>query len=161
MNWHEMQEEHRRWLAERYPSQPAWVAAHGFLGEAGELHHALLQADKQRLFGPNARHPFPEADARDAVGDCCVYLLSWCNSEDVGVGAGHLFSGLKTVLPEKKGVLEASADLVGAAVAFTRHPDQLHARVVVEVLGAVATRLDYDLLAIARSAWEQVKGRAA
>ena len=78
-----LQGEHKAWLATRYVNQEPKVPLMGIIGEAGEVAHALLNEYKELKHGKNPRHQEHNAEVLDAIGDCVIYMCSWCNSHGV------------------------------------------------------------------------------
>ena len=75
-----LQAEHSAWLATRYAGQEPEVPLMGIIGEAGEAAHAMLSEYKELKHGKNPRHEGHNAALLDAVGDCVIYVCSWCNT---------------------------------------------------------------------------------
>lgn len=81
MNWYErLQVEHAVWVVKRYPNQPPMLPLAGLIGEAGEVFHSLYRRYKQEVFGTNPRHTNLELELLDGIGDCIIYICSWCNT---------------------------------------------------------------------------------
>lgn len=75
MNWEELIAERDEWVDKNFPEnkldKPVDESLVGVVEELGELAHAHLKA-AQGIRGTNEEH---EKNARDAVGDCTIYLL--------------------------------------------------------------------------------------
>ena len=78
----DLQAEHKAWLATMYPNQPTLIPAAGMVEEAGELLHAVLKMEQQKLWSAEARHGDLHSKLRDAIGDCGIYACSMCNACD-------------------------------------------------------------------------------
>jgi len=70
-----IQREQLAWMLHNFPDATVNQAVLGVCEEAGELAHAQLKFE-QGIRGDKGDH---EAEARDAVGDICIYLFHWCN----------------------------------------------------------------------------------
>ena len=75
MNWQQMVEERNVWVARNFPdpdgNRTPLDSVLGCIEEIGELtHHHLKQAQSIR-----GTDDFHEKEARDAIGDCSVYLM--------------------------------------------------------------------------------------
>jgi len=84
-DWAKLQAEHREWLAREFPVQPVDVPHAGLVEEAGELLHCALAYRRAEIWGSDPRYPPVKlrADTVDAVGDCCIYCVSYCNSAGI------------------------------------------------------------------------------
>ena len=74
------QDEHRMWLRHNFPDQDPYEPLLGLMEEVGELAHAHLK-HKQGIRGLAGLEA--QAAKIDAVGDIFVYLMSYCNANDI------------------------------------------------------------------------------
>lgn len=157
LTWEELQAEHKAWLKTCYPGQDPRVALAGLLGEAGEAQHALTSFVKAELYGRNERHPDPMGELRDALGDVCVYVVSWCNSEGVDADAGEFpWEGCALITPD---LLQLGWHLVNMASLCWQEGAPCWP--LATLVNSVAMRhFGTSALALANEAWAQVKGRA-
>lgn len=70
-----IQAEHRRWVDRNFPNESLSQATLGVAEESGELAHAVLKME-QGIRGTEAEH---RAEAKDAIGDICIYAMSVCD----------------------------------------------------------------------------------
>jgi NTP pyrophosphatase (non-canonical NTP hydrolase) len=80
MFYSELQRQHREWIAMEFPDQTPEVPAAGLVEEAGELLHCLLKMYQRDLWGDDPRYGRLRNDLVDAVGDCIIYVVSFCNA---------------------------------------------------------------------------------
>lgn len=76
VNWQQLVNERDAWIAHNFPDQkaqgsPATETVMGCVEEVGELAHAHLK-ELQGIRGTAEEH---QANAKDSIGDLCVYLL--------------------------------------------------------------------------------------
>lgn len=69
-----VQEEQKDWAHRNFGDQEPWDSLLGVVEELGELAHAELK-QKQGIRGKT------DAEAKDAVGDMCIYLMGYCNAK--------------------------------------------------------------------------------
>jgi NTP pyrophosphatase (non-canonical NTP hydrolase) len=72
-----LQHEHNKWLNHNFPNQRAHEPLLGLMEEVGELAHAHLKSAQ------GIREIDAEMDKVDAVGDIFIYLMSYCNSNNI------------------------------------------------------------------------------
>lgn len=77
---HDLQEEHKVWVARNFPGNDDSQAFHGMVEEVGELAHTRLKF-KQKIRG-HADGDFTTAlyQEQDALGDLFVFMMSYCNA---------------------------------------------------------------------------------
>ena len=71
---HDIQAEHHEWEQANFPDKKPHQPVFGMVEEVGELCHALLKSE-QCIRGDAEKH---QADAKDAIGDVFIYMLSFC-----------------------------------------------------------------------------------
>lgn len=81
------QECHYRWLEHNFPDQKPADGLLGLVEEVGELAHAHLKAD-QGIRGISRQEY--RRQARDAVGDIFIYLMSYCNTNGISMAGAIL-----------------------------------------------------------------------
>ena len=154
----ELQTQHREWLKSMYPEQPRCIPAAGCVEEAGELLHAVLKMEQNRLWGEELRYPKEKLDADlvDAIGDCAIFFCSLCNSAgwEFERFTGICFS-LKSALPN----LELAATLVSAAARLSVSCTAEDGEAYIRTLKRIAFRFDVDFEGAVRSTWETVRRR--
>ena len=70
-----MQKEQDEWSRRNFDNKKPYQPILGATEEVGELAHAYLKME-QGIRGTKAEH---EAAMKDAVGDCCIFLMDLCN----------------------------------------------------------------------------------
>lgn len=151
MNWEQLIERRDKWIAHNFPDpkldEPMDESVVGVIEEVGELAHAHLKA-AQNIRGSNEKHI---EDARDAIGDCTVYLLG-------------IMSGLDKV-PEQ---IKASSvptptwalkNLAYQAGMLALNPSQYLCERIVEYLEAYCDFQGWDYEEIVTSTWDEVEKR--
>lgn len=81
--WRELkrfQSEHFTWLSYNFPKQKPHDGLLGLAEEVGELCHAHLKRD-QGIRGLSEEEYREQAE--DAVGDIFIYLMSYCNTNNI------------------------------------------------------------------------------
>lgn len=73
-----MQEEVREWAQRNFPNEVEHHLVMGMTEELGELAHAVLK--REMCIRTNEDH---DAAVRDAVGDLCVFLMEFCNLNNI------------------------------------------------------------------------------
>lgn len=155
-----MQAEHKQWLDAQYPNQPPHIPAAGLVEEAGELLHAILKLEQHSLWGADARYPLEklEADAKDAVGDCAIYVCSLCNSLNWNFSA--LLASADAFKHCGFTPLMAAVALVEQAALCVHTPYQSKEVIeYVRMLKYIATRLCVNFDAAVTDTWNKVKQR--
>ena len=71
----EIQREQGEWAARNFHDKKAYQPILGAAEEVGELAHAYLKME-QGIRGTRAEH---EAAMKDAIGDCAIFLMDFCN----------------------------------------------------------------------------------
>ncbi len=74
MNFEQFQAEVKEWAARNFPNNEPYYCLLGAVEEIGELSHAHLK-ELQQIRGSAEKH---QADAKDAVADCIIYLTDYC-----------------------------------------------------------------------------------
>lgn len=78
MDVRSLQDEHRAWLQHNFPNQDPNDALLGVVEEVGEFAHAVLKRKQGiRTVNDNA--------VRDAIGDIFIYLMSYCNTNNLSL----------------------------------------------------------------------------
>lgn len=70
-----IQKEQDEWSRRNFPGKKPYQPILGATEEVGELAHAYLKME-QGIRGTRQEH---EAAMKDAVGDCCIFLMDLCN----------------------------------------------------------------------------------
>lgn len=155
MTFKTLQAEHKVWLERMYPNQPAALPAAGMVEEAGELLHALLAKWRQDMYGKDPRYSDIGNDVRDAVGDCVVYLCSYCNTVEWDLAqfdCSHIDSCKQTPI-------DLAVNLVAVASEFYTTHDSAYATLYVAILKQICYGLLLDLNECVKFAWSKVKER--
>ena len=83
MDFRQLQDEQRPWVARNFPGRPSWYPLLGVMEELGELAHAhLKQAQGIRYTPEEAR-----AKKVDAVADIVTFLADYCSAEGIDLQA--------------------------------------------------------------------------
>lgn len=149
-----IQADHSTWVDRKYPGQRPEVPAAGMVEEAGELLHALLKLEQTRIWGEDPRYGDLAADLEDAIGDCAIYMVSYCNAMQ------RLWDcKLEVYRPPAGSPLTLAVELVGAAVGhYKSRADSLFRRYEC-LLCTIATRTDVDFETAVLNTWHRVKLR--
>ncbi len=75
MNLKEIQKEQHDWSSRNFDNKKPYQPILGVTEEVGELAHAYLKME-QGIRGTREEH---EAAMKDAIGDCCIFLMDFCN----------------------------------------------------------------------------------
>lgn len=153
-----LQYEHKQWIASMYPNQPPELPAAGMVEEAGELLHVAIAMRRAQLWGDEPRYP-PEklaSDFIDAVGDCGIYVCSYCNSREWNF---HGFTDTAPVDEAGRSMVHLCVDIVRIASTFYVEPHTDYLRLYIGTLKAVCSTTDLDFEEVVRSTWETVKRR--
>jgi NTP pyrophosphatase (non-canonical NTP hydrolase) len=78
---YELQHEHAVWLRRNFPDQQSYQPILGIVEELGELSHAHLKMEQ----GIRGDHESLFAEKVDAVGDIFIYLMSYCNANEINL----------------------------------------------------------------------------
>lgn len=153
----DIQKEHKEWVDREYPKQPPYIPLTGMVEEAGELLHAVLKMEQQRIWGDEPRYKRLHDDLVDAIGDCAIYCCSLCNT--VGqqftcererdyklIGGFNTFFAVEFVKYAAEGVQRTD---------YRAYIDGYLGR-----LKEIAWRLNIDFEAAVRSTWARVKLRS-
>ena len=154
----QLQVEHAKWLASKYPNQPPRIPAIGCLEEAGELVHAILKLEQVEVWGEDNRHKVSELRAKlaDAIGDCGIFACSLCNS------SGWDFAALwaeSTFQYGYKDAMDTAIGLTEFGCKLARTSDKIHLVAYLGNLKLVAQFLGLDATACIKNTWETVKCR--
>ena len=74
----EIQKEQGEWSARNFDNKKIYQPILGATEEVGELAHAYLKME-QGIRGTKEEH---QAAMKDAIGDCCIFLMDLCNQMD-------------------------------------------------------------------------------
>lgn len=78
----DLQAAHKEWLYRNFPNQKPHEPLLGLAEEVGELAHAHLKHDQGiRSFDQNRT----QLEKEDAVGDIFIYLMSYCNANEINL----------------------------------------------------------------------------
>lgn len=152
-----LQLQHRRWVDDFYPNQPAEIPAAGMVEEAGELLHGLLALERAKRWGYEPRNP-PErirGAIADAVGDCFIYFCSYCNTRK------WTLSDFDCPVLESAGrsPLAIAVDLVRIAAEFSVTHNRDYACFYVSTLKLIAKLQDLDFQSVVSETWAIVRER--
>ena len=75
MDLSQMQKEQDAWSEKNFDNKKPYQPILGATEEIGELAHAYLKME-QGIRGTKAEH---EHAMKDAIGDCCIFLMDFCN----------------------------------------------------------------------------------
>ena len=75
MNLSQVQKEQEAWAQKNFGNRKPYQPILGATEEIGELAHAYLKME-QGIRGTREQH---EAAMKDAIGDCAVFLMDFCN----------------------------------------------------------------------------------
>ena len=75
MNLKEIQKEQDEWSKRNFDNKKPYQPILGAAEEVGELAHAFLKME-QGIRGTKEEH---HSKMKDAVGDCCIFLMDLCN----------------------------------------------------------------------------------
>ena len=75
MNLSQIQREQGEWSSKNFENKKTYQPILGATEEIGELAHAYLKME-QGIRGTRQEH---EHAMKDAVGDCCIFLMDFCN----------------------------------------------------------------------------------
>jgi NTP pyrophosphatase (non-canonical NTP hydrolase) len=75
MNLNQIQKEQDEWSKRNFDNKKPYQPILGATEEVGELAHAYLKME-QGIRGTKADH---ELAMKDAIGDCCIFLMDFCN----------------------------------------------------------------------------------
>lgn len=153
----DIQKEHYAWVESIYPNQPVEVPAAGMVEEAGELLHAVLGLRRGELWGDEVRRPRMLLLEKlvDAIGDCYIYLVSYCNA--AGWGVRTLECGV--AMRGDRGKLAIAVDLVRIAAEFSATHYVDFAKLYLSTLRLICDEFEIDFdLAVAET-WTRVKER--
>jgi hypothetical protein len=150
-----LQAEHAEWLS-KWPPQPSGVQRLGMCEEAAELLHACLKLEQWDLWqGQNCRHTRMELldRAKDAVGDCTIYLCSFC------AAVGETFINVckqAMVMAPYDGLASRCALNMLNATMLSQHVSTVH---YLWLLMSAARLLRIDYLGAVEVTWSRVKTR--
>lgn len=77
VNLRRMQAEQKEWSERNFKNKKPYQPVLGAAEEIGELAHAYLKME-QGIRGDKERH---EAAMKDAVADCVIFLMDFCNQQ--------------------------------------------------------------------------------
>lgn len=154
MKLSQLQAEHKAWVDGMFPGQPPIIPAAGMVEEAGELLHAILAMEREKIWGPDPRYPNLRSDIADAIGDCVIYACSLCNA------SGWDFRELCCLAYDTdKPPLEQAVGIVSAAVTNVSHISYATTEHYIARLRAISHTLGYDFHICIVETWQQVKTR--
>lgn len=153
----QVQIEHRAWLEAMYPSQSKEFPLAGVVEESAELLHAVLKHYQLRQWGVEPRYLDVDWRAKmiDAVGDCALYMCSYCNS--VGWNF-ELLCKASPALDESIDTRRAAA-FVGWAANFAVNDTWANAYIYMSELKSIAAALRIDFEDAVRTTWKEVSQR--
>jgi NTP pyrophosphatase (non-canonical NTP hydrolase) len=156
MDWSKLQAEHRVWVNGMYPDQPTDVPAAGMVEEAGELVHALLKRRQRELWGEEQRYRGVawQAELEDAIGDCAIYAVSYCNATRVDIDQALNCKPTELCPP-----LLAACAAVKVAAANVLTPDMDNVREYIYILRLVCDNVDIVFEDAVQRTWDRVKRR--
>jgi NTP pyrophosphatase (non-canonical NTP hydrolase) len=151
---HRLQAEHREWVDREYPNQPPTIPAAGMVEEAGELLHAILKQEQQRIWGFDPRYPQLQADIVDAIGDCAIYVCSYCNADN-----WDFSECIATSVMYTDDLLRCATELVLQAGKFVTERTTLRMKLYVAWLRGIAHKCNLDFDTCVKETWAKVKQR--
>lgn len=158
MDFAKLQSEHKEWVDREYPEQPARVPLAGMVEEAGELLHAALKLEQEKLWGSDPRYFKLSHDMEDAVGDCAIYCCSLCNAAGQRFGFEHGAVGFATESLDKLQLCAAFVAL--AASGLTRNDVRFFIDEYLRTLVYISGRFGVDFSAAVERTWARVKLRS-
>lgn len=148
-----IQDEHKEWLSTRYVGQEPVIPLAGMIGEAGEAIHALLSEYKELKHGKNPRHENHEEALLDALGDCMIYFVSWCNTVGTKASSYSMETGGWPHVSD----LDLGHLLVDSAC--TQYKMGAPQQLFIDTVNRLAKSRGRTLESVTQAAWEHVKGR--
>lgn len=156
----QLQAEHKEWVDREYPNQPSWLPAAGMVEEAGELLHAVIKLEQLKLFGDDPRYSAEKLRAAlaDAIGDCGIYVCSFCNAAKWDFAecierSSHVRSR-SDAAPVKRAI-----DAVRYAAAFVDDNSMWNIALYLAAVRTVATIFAMDMERCIHATWDVVKQR--
>lgn len=153
MDWNKLIRERNEWVAHNFPKKgpeyPNGVSYHTVFGvfeEAGELTHAHLK-QAQSIRGSDDEHI---VNAKDAIGDCTVYLLGVM--AEVGAPSG---SPVMTINDADKALQYVARECGTLMLA----PSRYNVEMIVYVLKKYCHLRGWDYERIVNETWDHVKKR--
>lgn len=151
-----LQLEHAEWLAGRFPDQPGCIPAAGMIEEAGELLACFVAAERIKLYGAESRHKDLDAKIMDAIGDCFIYFVSYCNSAGWNIDD---FVDIAAAHPNNRTHIDLAVRLVSIATRFFESRAMVLGFDYVSMLRCVAQLHGWRLEDVVWFTWEGVKTR--
>lgn len=152
-----LQTQHKVWVDKKFPRQPHCIPAAGMVEEAGELLHAVLCMERANIWGHEERYPAIRIHEclLDAIGDCTIYLCSFCNAAD------WRFSEMECHDPEpaNRELLTVAIDLVRIAAEFSISHCRDFAKLYLITLKVISKMLGVDFKRTVTDVWTQVRVR--
>jgi NTP pyrophosphatase (non-canonical NTP hydrolase) len=149
-----IQQEHKEWVDREFPGQTPEIPAFGMVEEAGELLHCLLKLEHERRWGKDPRYPDLQADLVDAIGDCGIYAISWCNASNVEFAALERYPGF---VREHATSLQHAADLIVQSV--QNQASVVGTAIYLTILEYIAKMHHLNMDQCIQDTWKRVKER--
>jgi NTP pyrophosphatase (non-canonical NTP hydrolase) len=128
--------------------------------EAGELLHAIIAVYRIAVWGKDPRYSLEklQADIVDAIGDCAIYMVSYCNAADWD------YESLLRVHPaeqriEDKNNIERAVRLVAIAARFFESQTKKLAVEYMAEVQQLAVDCGYDFATCVATTWAKVQQR--
>lgn len=155
------QEEHAEWLKGMYPNQPVYIPAAGLVEEAGELLHALTKREQTALWGEEPRYKDVDwfAKITDAIGDCGIYVCSFCNASNLNFESMMKYINDTRDTFKTESPLTMAADLIALGVKVLQTPYAPELTAYVRKLKQICHVLALNLDGCIAITWERVKRR--
>lgn len=155
-----LQAEHAEWLGRMYPKQSPDIPAAGMVEEAGELLHCVIKRTQCQLWGDEPRYADVDwqAKMRDAVGDCGIYCISYCNA--AGLSFDEVMASATTPVVDAS-TMQCATELVHLATEFFRTRWPFYMAMYLSMLNYIAYRVlgDRDAMPAIERIWLEVKER--
>jgi len=153
-----IQAQHKTWVDHNFPGQPPMLPAAGMVEEAGELLHALIAQYRLEIWGNDPRYDMEKVklDIVDAIGDCAIYMVSFCNANGWDFDKVNIDSSLGESIGEK---LPTAVLLVRVAAEFFSTHSYLSAVQYLSLLRGIANLCELDFEACVKVTWNKVKER--
>lgn len=153
----DLQQQHKEWVDREYPEQTPDIPAAGMVEEAGELLHAVLKLRQLELFGADARYTAPKLREAlvDAIGDCAIYAVSFCNS------IGWEFNTYLSLRAKGDSLMELAIALVRGACdhAIQKPYMRIYLANYLAILQRIAVVAELNFEPCVMNTWERVRLR--
>lgn len=154
-----IQAEHAEWVNANFPAQPKDLPAAGCVEEAGELLHALIVKYRIARWGADRRYSLDrlDADVIDAIGDCCIYGVSFCNAANWDFY--KLYASCQIHAKSGREHVSSGVMLVAEAVRFYELQTKEAFRNYLTLLHVICNDCGYNFEQCVETTWAKVKER--